>query len=425
MLALTFALVAAAGAGADQGYSDARGDAASGTDITDMTVRNTAAGDISIQVGLANPLPGNHIVEVDIDADKNSSTGDDGIDYYMYGGPLFGANFFAWNGSAWVQTFPPGFAIGSVTSNVVDFRMNRTALGGTSGFRFAVFSASVDQGSAGFEFKVWDAAGYYIYDLTSPTQCSNGLDDDGDGKIDTQDPGCSSSADNDETDTTQPPAAQKTVKISKTVRQPSVPYAGEWYSLYLTVQRVGYPGRFNGSVACEARIGGVKTRWLGSVGPGEAECSFLVPPTAVGKTISGRVTVSEGEAIAALPFKATITRQPTSLTAGAGIETAPLTPQAGRQFFYKLPVLITKGIREPRSVAARDGVRVTCRGRLGGAPLPPFETKVLPNTGVRCGWQIPHGTAGLRFSGTITVVAPKTGSSTAATLTHSFVRVVS
>jgi hypothetical protein len=39
----------------------------------------------------------------------------------------------------------------------------------------------------------------------TPTACSDKKDNDGDGKIDMNDPGCSSPSDNDETDTTTPP----------------------------------------------------------------------------------------------------------------------------------------------------------------------------------------------------------------------------
>ena len=41
--------------------------------------------------------------------------------------------------------------------------------------------------------------GTFFYDLTFP-QCSNGKDDDGDGKVDRQDPGCSGATDDNESD---------------------------------------------------------------------------------------------------------------------------------------------------------------------------------------------------------------------------------
>ena len=51
---------------------------------------------------------------------------------------------------------------------------------------------------------------------TPPTpQCSDGVDNDGDGKIDMNDPGCSSSTDTDETDVIPPatPDAPASVDI--------------------------------------------------------------------------------------------------------------------------------------------------------------------------------------------------------------------
>jgi glucan endo-1,3-alpha-glucosidase len=69
-----------------------------------------------------------------------------------------------------------------------------------------------------------------------PAACNDGQDNDGDGKVDLADPGCSSSTDNDETDPTQPPANDKPdvcahwhVAAQRAVGNPSVAeYLGEF-----------------------------------------------------------------------------------------------------------------------------------------------------------------------------------------------------
>src|SRR5262245_34800020 len=97
---------------AEQSYPDGTGDAGAGTDISSITVRNDQSGAVSIQVGVVNPIVDNHGLIVFIDADKNQSTGGDGDEFIMLGGPLIGSVFLAWNGSGFVPASPPGFARG-------------------------------------------------------------------------------------------------------------------------------------------------------------------------------------------------------------------------------------------------------------------------------------------------------------------------
>ena len=94
--ALAVTLAVSASAVADQSYTDPGGDAGVGTDIVGATVRNDiSSGTITIQVASANPIVANHAVAIFIDADRNLSTGDQGDDYWMYGGPATGIAFFA------------------------------------------------------------------------------------------------------------------------------------------------------------------------------------------------------------------------------------------------------------------------------------------------------------------------------------------
>jgi hypothetical protein len=161
-------LVVAGSAGADQSYTDPTGDAGAGTDIVALTVRNDAAGNISIQVASASPIVANHAIAIFIDADRNASTGSSsGDEYWMYGGPDVGIAFFVWNGSQFVQTSPASFRAGAAATNVNDFRINRADLGNTSGFNFDAISISIDGSNINF----WDHApnsGSYSYVLASP-----------------------------------------------------------------------------------------------------------------------------------------------------------------------------------------------------------------------------------------------------------------
>jgi hypothetical protein len=99
-------------AAADQSWTDPGGDAGVGTDITTVTARNDTAGGISIQVASANPIVTNHAIAIFIDADRNQSTGSNGDEFWMYGGPAVGTAFFAWNGSSFVSTHPASFSVG-------------------------------------------------------------------------------------------------------------------------------------------------------------------------------------------------------------------------------------------------------------------------------------------------------------------------
>jgi hypothetical protein len=166
-LGVFLALVVASAAFADQTFTDSNGDGGVGTDITTVTVRNDPTGRITIQIASASPIVANHAVAVFIDADRNQATGDLGDEYWMFGGPMVGAAFFAWNGSDSVPVDPPTFTARAAASNVTEFGFAKADIGNVEGFNFAVASISIDPPTINF----WDAApdrGYWSYDLTAP-----------------------------------------------------------------------------------------------------------------------------------------------------------------------------------------------------------------------------------------------------------------
>ncbi len=180
LLALTVtvgALVLAAAAAAEQSYTDSRGDSGVGMDITNLTVRSDPAGNVSIQIAVATPIVDNHAIAIFVDADRNPSTGSSGDDYWMIGGPLAGIDFFRWNGSDFVPFDAPGFWVGGANTNVMEFRFHRSALGGTGAFDFTAISVSLDETSAGLEYKAWDFApntGAYTYSLSRAPSARTG-----------------------------------------------------------------------------------------------------------------------------------------------------------------------------------------------------------------------------------------------------------
>jgi hypothetical protein len=286
------AFVLAAAAGAQQSYTDPGGDAGVGTDLTSITVSNDQAGLITMQIASANPIVGNHAIAVFIDADRNAATGDDGIEAWMYGGPFVGTEFLACTSGGCSPVNPPGYRARAASTNVTEFQFPRSALGDTMSFDFDVISISIDPPNLNF----WDVAGTYTYDLAFP-QCGNGKDDDGDGKIDSQDLGCSSATDDNEADD------PVNVRLGAAKATPAAPKAGSTATISARTTRVetGQPLE-SGAVSCTASYPGKKLKGSGSVVGGNAVCRVKVPATAKGKTVRGTMTVKYKTASASASF---------------------------------------------------------------------------------------------------------------------------
>jgi hypothetical protein len=282
-------------AGAEQSYTDPGGDAGVGTDITSVNVKNDQSGLITIQIASASPIVGNHAVAVFIDADKNQSTGDEGDEAWMFGGPLVGAGFFSCTSSGCSPTNAVGFGARAAAANVTEFTFNRSAIGNTASFNFAAISISVDPPDVNF----WDAApgaGYFTYDLVFP-QCSNTRDDDADGKIDADDLGCSSPSDENEADD------PVNVRLGAAKATPASPKAGSVAVISASTTRVetGQPLE-SGSVACAASYPGKKLKGSGSVVAGKATCRIKLPAAAKGKKVRGTMTLKYKTATASAAF---------------------------------------------------------------------------------------------------------------------------
>ncbi len=269
------ALAMAGSAGADQSYTDPVGDGGVGTDIVGVTVRNdTGSGLISIQVQSASPVVANHAIAIFIDADRNQSTGGDGDEYWMFGGPLVGTSFNAWNGSSFVETAPASFVVGLAAANITEFRFNRSEIGNVSGFNFVVVSISIDPPKINF----WDQApnsGYWSYDLAVPPPPAP--------------------------PTPAPPPAQTpkqpVVKpmIGAPMTSPAAPVAGKRFSVSFSVVRSdsGAP-LTTGTMICDPSVAGKVITHAESFKNGTAKLSFVVPKTAKGKMLKVKVTIKAG-----------------------------------------------------------------------------------------------------------------------------------
>jgi len=271
------ALAMAGSAGADQSYTDPVGDAGVGTDIVGVTVRNdTTSGLISIQVASANPVVANHAVAIFIDADRNQATGDQGDDYWMFGGPLVGRGFFATpNGSTSNELSPASFWAGQVAANMSEFRFNKADIGNVSGFNFWVASISIDPPYLHF----WDGApnsGYWSYDLAVPAP----------PPVVTPTP----------TPPVQTPV-QPVVKpkIGAPMTLPAAPVAGKRFTVSFPVVRSdsGAP-LTTGTMICDPSVNGKVIPHAESFKNGTAKLSFTVPKTAKGKMLKVKVTIKTG-----------------------------------------------------------------------------------------------------------------------------------
>jgi hypothetical protein len=276
-LALAVALtvgsaVASPRAAVDQSYTDPGGDAGIGTDIVGVTVKNDTAGTITIRIASANPVVANHAVAVFVDADRNQSTGDEGDEYWFFGGPLVGSAFFAWNGSTSVDTSPPSFYAGQAAANVSEFRINRADIGNVSGFNFVVVSISIDPPKINF----WDAApdrGYYSYDLVTATPAP--------APTPTPTP-------------TPKPAVVKPVFGKATITP--APVAGKRVVFTLAVKRsdTGKP-LTTGRMICDPSVKGRVIRHAESFKRGTARLAFTIPKSAKGKPLRVKVTIKVGK----------------------------------------------------------------------------------------------------------------------------------
>jgi hypothetical protein len=143
------ALFASGASSATSPFTDPVGDAGVAPDITNVVVSDDSHGVATVSVTTAGFTPGDDVI-VTLDADKNASTGDDGVDYYYEAyynvDGSRGWDAERWTGSEWKTTPDSKTETYSRSGNVFTWTFSQTDIGGSTGFTFFVFSTHEDTG---------------------------------------------------------------------------------------------------------------------------------------------------------------------------------------------------------------------------------------------------------------------------------------
>ena len=186
-------------------------------------------------------------VDVDLDTDANPATGLFGSEYSLYG-YLGGFGLLKASGTTFADTPAPSLWM-SITGNVVEFKIGRQDIGNVSRFGFDAATVLYDTSDNYVSEDDAPDGGSFIYTLAF-SQCSNAKDDDGDGKLDAADLGCSSSTDNLESDD------PVTLKAGTAKVVPATPMVGKLVVVSAPVTRVETGlGVTSGMAKCVARVG--------------------------------------------------------------------------------------------------------------------------------------------------------------------------
>jgi hypothetical protein len=155
-------LFGATGAGAATTFTDPQGDAPGGTaDIAQVVTSNDYDGNMTFTLTLANraSLVSDDVILFFLDTDKNPSTGTSGVEY-LIGVDARGPLLLRATGS----TFEP-VAASTLTSadGGKTVRINRSDLGGATGFVFYLYSTRDSNLDVGDDAP--DGSGAWVYDL--------------------------------------------------------------------------------------------------------------------------------------------------------------------------------------------------------------------------------------------------------------------
>lgn len=157
---------------ADASFTDPAGDAQDAPDVTAVTVSNDTGGNIMFHIAVTNFTPESEIV-IYLDTDKNASTGDDGSEYLLSdehsADPAnSGWDMAHWTGTSWVDT-PHSTVTVQSTATSIDFRVNKSDLGGASGFGFQVWTRRyVADAVTARDYTPDGTLSSLTYDLTAP-----------------------------------------------------------------------------------------------------------------------------------------------------------------------------------------------------------------------------------------------------------------
>ncbi len=301
-LFMTLAVVAvalglAAVAGAEQRFTDATGDSGAAPDLGQFVVTNDS-NQVVIEISAPARLPQpEEAYLLEIDTDANGSTGKEGFEVHVFAMSL-SSSVETWNGSDWVAATPTGISVRfefSATTGLWRVTLPRTLLSNTSAFTFRTLAAKF----SGENVVGLDAApdgGTWRYELALK-QCANGRDDDGDGKLDSSDLGCSGTEDDLESDDPY------TLAIDPARVTPASGRAGKPIVVRARVRQVETNQPLSsGTVRCMMKVGSKTKRSAGQLASGTATCRLMSPKVAKRTTVRGTITVTSKSASISTPY---------------------------------------------------------------------------------------------------------------------------
>ena len=243
-------------------YLDPAGDANGGPDsVSVLEGGDPGPGLIGFKVGVT-ALSASSAVEVDLDADQSSTTGDNGWDFALWSlGPEWG--LAAWDGAAgsWKDATPAGGSASQSGDSVV-FSLPLSAIGGVTSLRYLVETYAQQPAGSDPEYVVADRYP--------------------DRGVQTFDVGAVTSA---------PPPAPL---IRAVLAKPARPKAGKPFQVeYRILDRETFEARTDGTVTVTMSVGGRRLRVSSSVSGGLLTARAPVPAAAKGKLLGVTVTHSE------------------------------------------------------------------------------------------------------------------------------------
>jgi hypothetical protein len=272
-VAAGLALVAVPGALADVSVSDPAGDSGVAPDITGVSIKGDAHGNVALTVTMTQPqMNPDAIVVASFDTDSNPATGD------RTGG--LGADYF-------ILADPGGFAfLGEVQAKVTFIHLTSTATVRVEPGKMTIGVNRSDLGDADrFQFAVES-------DLSDGNGITLGSDSAPNGPP--------------YPEFQFPAAASLTLSVGKPGSAKGRPIAGRPFVVTAAVSRSDGVEFTSGAVSCKASVGRAAVRARGSAAPGAARCAITIPKNASGRTLRGTMTVStEGAApvVRAFSFK--------------------------------------------------------------------------------------------------------------------------
>jgi len=371
---------AVAGSATSARFLDPGGDARGGLDVASVTVSNDATGKLTfvIEIPSHQTLPAGKYIGLYLDTDRSG-----GFEYLVWvDGTRRTTEFSRWDATrrTYVRVGTT-LLTGKYASGRETIEFNRSLIGGVSSLNFVVITWP--EGDTPDDLA--PNTGKWTYVVTTPSK----------------------------------------LLITSVTRKPDPPVAGESFTVSVTVERFGRPGRYNGRAQCDATIGGQRLRGSGSVAPGRAECRWTIPADAAGKTIRASIGVSEGGPTTTRKLSVKVSPPAVKFSVVA-VTTSPKQPKAGAQFYFGLVVRMSLGSQDPRPISAAT---VTCKATIGGKALRTFNREVRlgyggdrSNVALQCGWDVPHGTAQQTMIGSVVMVVPRSGSAPGATFRHSFTK---